>query len=492
MRVAWPSPGPGTWVPQVHANCAHNQVAALKLRVLAPLPRQVNEALGVSTLRAWRKLQTLARAYPDGRWTIEQTAESYEGALRRRYRLAADSLQDVSLRRQDARLDCFLKAEKIAVTEKWAKPRLIFPRSPRYNLVLASRLKPFEHWLWGNLTAERIGISGVGRLCAKGLTPTGRANLIAKKMARIPGCVVLEVDGKAFEAHVGKSSLEEEHRTYRAAFPGDRKLRSLLRHQLVLKGRLPCGARFSRPGGRASGDFNTGMGNSLVMMAGLMPALRRLANEYDMLVDGDNALVFLSPDCVDHVMANLAATVVADCGQELTLERPTTIFEEVTFGQSNPVWFPQGPRMVRNPYKVMSGATASHRWLREPVFAREYLAGVALCELSLAQGVPVLQAFSKALYEGSGHQGRVREHPLRDYFMIGASVVDPALTRPVHPDTRVSFERAFGIPPEAQVQLEQSFASFRFAGTQWGALQSWTDRFEAPPGAVDGWIDARV
>lgn len=489
--TAWPAGTEGCWVPVVHAVCPHNEIAALCLRVLGPLPPQVFGELGADVRRVFSRLRRLSSATPVERWSLERTALSYQGALRRRYLDAAASLALERVSAADARLSCFLKAEKVNVGPKYPKPRMIFPRSPRYNLCLASRLKPFEHWLWGRLTASSLRLrGGVGRLVAKGLNPWQRARLIVRKFNNLPGCTVFEVDGKAWEAHTGPALLKGEHGVYRAAFPGDSGLAALLVQQLVLAGRLPCGARFSRSGGRASGDFNTGMGNSLGMLAVLLGALESLApSSYDVLVDGDNALVFLPGSDYQGVVGAIAPHVLASSGHELTLESPCRVIEEIRFGRSAPVDTGSGWCMVRDYRSVLSAATSSHRWLREPTFAREWLAGVAMCELSLALGVPVLQAWALELLNSVDFVGDVRAHPHVDYFILGARFAKASEARPVVGRARQSFERAFGLSPEAQIRLE---SSLRYRGGPFRELEPFVDLDSAPPGVLDAWLSSVI
>lgn len=463
---------PSSWVPVVHSVCPHNEIAALCLRSLAPLPPSVFEPLGPSTEAVFRRLRRLVGAYGGVRWSDLQTALSYSGALQRRYLEAERSLRvDGPVTSADSYLRPFLKAEKGVYGPKFPKPRMIFPRSPRYNLRLASRLKPFEHWLWGFLTARRLFKAGEGRVVAKGLNPRQRANLIARKFKALDSCVVFEVDGKAWEAHVGPHQLKAEHAVYESAFPRDWELRRLLREQLELRGKLPCGAKFSRPGGRASGDFNTGMGNSLTMLCVVVGALTSFGVPFDVLVDGDNALVFLRGEDSGRVLCGFAEHVLADSGHEVSLESPVSVMEEIRFGQSAPVNLGRGRGwcMVRDYRKVLSGALSSHRWLREPRFAAEWIRGVAACELSLARGVPVLQEWALQLQAFMGGPGGVRAHPYTDYFVIGAWFADHRASLCVSSETRVSFERAFGLEPEAQVLLERGFSSAirRAFGSSW-------------------------
>jgi len=435
---------------------------------MGPVPQQVFEPASERAMTVWSELRKFARRYRDGAWSWRATAESYNGLLRRRYLEAERSLREDGLSGyQDWTIRAFLKTEKNRIAGRAMKPRLIYPRSPRYNLELASRLKPFEHWLWGRLKGSVLGV-GSSRLVAKGLNPRQRANLIVKKFRAFDECVCFEADGSAFEAHVGPAALKQEHAVYGAAFPGDGRLRALLDKQLELRGTTSHGARFRRHGARASGDFNTGMGNSLCFLVEVVAALRTFGVRFDVLVDGDNVLVFLENRDKEPVLAGFSNVVRESSGHEVLLERPVRRLEGVRFGGSAPVFLGErdGWTMVREYHRVISGAFSSHVFLREPVFAREWMVGAAMCELSQARGVPILQAFFVSALKALGPVKRVRSHPHRDALALGAWFATEDNVLPVSASARLSFEDAFDILPEEQKCLEESFRDLSF-GSLW-------------------------
>lgn len=406
------------------------------------------------------------RRYGGARWTLSQTAESYTGALGRRYKEAEESLKrDGPISSKDVLLRCFLKAEKINAGGKFPKPRLIFPRTPRYNLWIASWLKPFEHWLWGNLKSLGNFHVPKTRVVAKGLSPVERANLIVRKWNAFDDPVVLEVDGKAFEAHILRDHLDLEHGIYVSAYRGCRSLQRALLPQLFLKGVAGNGIRFEREAGRASGDFNTGMGNSIQMLTAVDATLETFRTDgsgilrYDTLVDGDNALLFLEARDYVRVCAGFGERCRAITGHEMVLERPVRVIEHIRFGQSAPVWDGVKWRMVRDWKKVLSQGTSSHVHLRDIRFCKAYLAGVAMCEHSLGRGLPILGAWSKTLWDWAVVGGRVAQHSYRDYQAMGVDL--DRLREPVPTDVtieaRISFEKAFGVTPDVQQLLEQQF-----------------------------------
>nr|ALM62232.1 RNA-dependent RNA polymerase [Soybean leaf-associated ssRNA virus 1] len=454
----------GIWAPACYANCRDNELAALKLRTLGPTPP--DPAIWPDdVLSEFKGLRVLVKVLNVDKWDIWRTARSYDGRLRRRYLEAAHSLEtDGWIDRRDYKLSAFLKSEKHNPRAKIGKPRMIFPRSPRYNLVLASYLKPLEHALWKSWRFG-LGVSPT-RVSAKGLNSAARAELISAKMRGIGDCVVFEVDGKAFEAHVSARQLGLESSVYKAAFRGDAELASLLKVQRVLKGRTSAGVRFERSGGRASGDFNTGMGNTILMGCFVSVALRRFAFENPgvrctLLADGDNALVFVSSRWADRLRSSFANRISSICGHEMTVEDPTDVLEKVVFGQSQPIVTSDGLKMVRDFRKVLAGAFCGHRHYFDRTFAPRLMYEVALAELSLARGVPVLEPYFRSCVQALEGFKRLRDPSLfLEGHLLGVNVEH--VKRPfeaISIDTRVSFESAFGVGVQEQLDLEQRLVS---------------------------------
>lgn len=496
MYTAWKSPIEGTWVPSVHANCNHNEVVALLKRSLAPTPT-ADVSSRAPCLRWFRRLAGVAKRYSGSRWSFLETAQSYSGTLRARYLEAERSLREegpVTVR--DTLLGAFLKAEKFG-TGKYGKPRMIFPRSPRYNLHLASYLKPFEHWLWGYLTSRRLFGGSNTRVVAKGLNMRQRAALIRKKFLNFADCVVFEVDGSAFEAHVDVWQLQQEHAVYAGAYGGDPELARLLVRQLVNEGTTPGGVRFSRSGGRASGDFNTGMGNSIIMTVVVTAVLKHLGVSFDILVDGDNALVFLPRAVSERVVSCFAPLALSFSGHEMVLEHPVHRLEEVRFGQCAPVELSPGNwTMVRDWVKVVSQMTSSHVHLQHVQFAPRFLRGVGQCELALNSGVPVAQALARSLVRATEGVKAVDDSLYRDYAQLGVDVAARVSARYREPSqlARESFARAFGVTPDEQVSIERAltFQTLSLSGWRPEESQWTTGHFSARPGLVDAYKDKHL
>lgn len=234
----------GCWAPAVHSNCVHNEHRALVMRTLGPTPAYPPNNYGRRVYRDFRRLVRRAKLVP---WEESRVVESYSGRLAARYEEARESLvMDGELGKRDTTLKSFVKAEKFNPLLKPSKPRLINARSPRFNLRLATYLKPLEHFLWRVLRTRCRGVRKT-RVVGKGLNGRQRAKLIADKKEAIgEGCTVFEVDGKAFEAHVTVDEISFEHGVYLAAYNSDPELSRMLDCQRRLKGVTSCGIKYER------------------------------------------------------------------------------------------------------------------------------------------------------------------------------------------------------------------------------------------------------
>jgi len=489
---AWLTGVPGTWVPVCHATCTCNEIAALITRSLRCTPEPLAE--GQRRLRAsFSWLRSVASRLGVQPASHRDIVLGYKGRMRTRYEEAEVSLRvDGPTNQSDARLGAFLKAEKFNGLAKIAKPRMIFPRSYRYNLELATRLKPFEHALWPRLRAPKRWKVPPTRVVGKGLGPRARAELVVKKFEGIgAGCVCFEVDASSWEAHQDKWQLIQEHRIYQSAFPGDSGLQSLLARQLFNRGVTSGGVKFSRVGGRASGDLNTGMGNTLLMLAISDSVLKATGvSRYDLLVDGDNALVFLPGSEATVVLDNFHRLALEFSGHEMVLERPVTTIEEVRFGQSAPVCVDGEWTMVRDYRKVLSQGCSSHVHLRHRRFALSFLRGVSLCELSLARGMPILQRWAELLRQATEGSPAASSDFYRDYLEIGATLSESVGSDEVKMSTRESFSRAFGLSPDDQLLVERSLTcELRLSDGKDEDAPTLKNWFSASPGLVEPWLD---
>jgi hypothetical protein len=270
-------------------------------------------------------------------------------------------------------------------------------------------------------------------------------------------CVAFEVDGKAFEAHVEVSQLKMEHRVYKAAFPCDSELGFLLSKQLNLRGMTKGKVRYFRKGCRASGDYNTGMGNTILMGIFSIAALSKmgLTKPWTLLGDGDNCLIFVHRSEAKRVVSGFGGAVSEVCSHEMTVEKPTMRVEGLTFGQSQPVRTATGLRMVRNIYKTLGSAFCGHRHYHDKIFGPRVLRSVILAERALSKGVPVVGPYFEEAERLTRNWSALKDPSL----YLEGHLLDLPPDRgasPITSDVRRSFEWAFDLNPDEQRALEAS------------------------------------
>lgn len=445
----------GVWLPQVHTPCAHNLVRGLLLRTMGPTPPPTTDG-EIKLERAFSRLKIVmsSRVGSLEQWAFERVVASYgEKRLRVRYEQAALSLAaDGLCTPKDARVKAFVKGELLA-RYKVHKPRVIMGRSPRYNLELASYLKPIEHALYPALRGWGRCFTRT-RLIGKGLNPKQRAELLRQKFESRPDLCCFEIDGVSFESHFSRRVLQLEHSVY-TRFLSDPRLAKLLSWQLKFEGRGE-GVEYYVEGVRASGDFNTGLGNTLVMCCLVLAVAEELNLGFDFLADGDNAVVFVrQPEYVrwkDGIQR-----VFLQCGFEVAAEKPVTSFEQIVFGQSKPCFAAGCWTMVRDPYKVLSHAACGFKHFADMRGGLRVLKAIGYCEAVLSKGVPVLQTYAHAILKAT--RGATFSRAALDNFEYARVLArgirwEEAVEETITPAARESFEKAWGVSVQTQLAME--------------------------------------
>jgi len=391
--------------------------------------------------------------------TNEEVAMAYSGAKRTKYLRAAASLVERDVDRHDARVSMFIKADKLDLqdgSEKRGCPRAIQFRSTRYACRLGAYLRPIEKRLYNVKGTREFGVRR-SRLCAKGLNAVQRARLIQRKWAEFDRPVCISLDAVRFDRCVSVQALRCEHSAY-LMFNRDAELKRLLAYQLTNSGRTMSGIQYKLPGNRMSGDFNTGLGNSLLSMSLMLAYCRRVGlTKFDFLVDGDDCLLFVERP--EAPLATREPEAFERYGFNFEFEEPAYVLEDIVFGRSRMVKVGEY-RLLRDYRRAVSTSFVSHQHYSDLVGGRRLAATVARAEWNVHVGVPVLGAFyyaaSKALAGTRLMSRDVLRHRLKlETFGLeeDAPWVDPG------PEARHSFWLAFGLDPEEQACVEARLAA---------------------------------
>lgn len=215
----------------------------------------------------------------------------------------------------------------------------------------------------------------------------------------------------------------------------------------------------------------TGVGEFAAITRASIPGFPTLElGPYDYLVilNGDDCLPFLEANLVDQIVPWIKP-FYALFGVDMRVDGVARSFENIDFCQSSPIEFRPGEwKMVRKPEKVVGTTLCSMKWARlTPIDFNYRLGTIGVCELILNLGVPVLQSFSLMLIR-NGSVKKLLQHDtsgsfyraimeMRKFGMRELRVMTPS---PITDIARASFERAFGVAPARQRELEALYDSY--------------------------------
>lgn len=375
------------------------------------------------------------------------------GRKQRLYERAWESLVVKAVNSRDAIVSTFVKAEKVNLDAKGdPAPRVIQPRSPRYNLVVGCYLKLFEKELFKGF--ERVW--GY-KVVLKGLNALGVAAALREHWERFRDPVAVGLDASRFDQHVSVDALKWEHSIYNAVFRCPR-LRWLLKMQLRNRGIARVEdyrVDYTVEGCRMSGDLNTGMGNCLIMSSMVLAYLEQHGIDARLANNGDDCVLILERSDLDR-LDGISAWML-DFGFTLTREEPVDVFERIEFCQTQPVLTADGWIMCRNPWVAMSkDATSLLSWDKEADI-RAWARAIGECGLSLTRSVPVWSAWYQRLVVAAGEARTRGVESVRDSG-LGYMACNVSASGMITPEARVSFWRAFGISPDQQEDCESAYS----------------------------------
>lgn len=481
-----------------HQNCRHSAIDAVKRRhYKKDLPRP--SQLGRQELErafCWLKRECRKLGLFPGNvtpWTPEEVVETRAPAKKATYQRAFDSLLVHPVNKKDSYVQAFIKHEKGPAYQNNHDPtqhkpsRLIQHRHERYCARLAQFLGPVEHALY-QLRWHGTAIFG------KSLNQYQTADEIVG--ANQPGTRYFMLDHSSFDAHVSGHLLELEHRLYLWLYKNDRDLMQLLDWQKTNRVHLVGGLRFDtmdiqkllrkwvytrrgveiiRPKcpprtraiiqryfanpedaeftwpGRMSGDFNTGLGNSIINCLVLYAFAYRNGlhrdPRYRFCVNGDDCwgtipLSFKMPDY----------TQFQDWGMTTKLEGEAYYPEGVKYCQAAPVRTSEGWMMVRDYRRVLNRLPYTIRRYTGKAWD-EYARGVADCEIALGLGIPILDSIARSLDDQFAD---VRRRIIDRGDEYGyAMAMKAKRNRVMTEEVRTSYALAYDISPDDQIAIER-------------------------------------
>jgi hypothetical protein len=262
---------------------------------------------------------------------------------------------------------------------------------------------------------------------------------------------------------VSPQALKWEHGVYEGAFK-DPELTKLLEWQrknsvtLFVEDKI---VKFKVDGHRMSGDINTSMGNKLIMCGMMHNYFRELGVKAELCNNGDDCVIICEKDD-EGVFAGIHDWFI-EYGFNMVTEDPVYELEKLTFCQARPVCIGGRYRMVRRPDSIAKDAyTLISMQNKEDV--KSFMSAYSQCGLVLNSGVPILDAYHRAVFRESGFK-KVSEAYLHKVIEYGNSerldMRRHVQEEPVTIENRLSYWRSFGIDPCTQVLVERYFDNVR-------------------------------
>jgi len=354
------------------------------------------------------------------------------------------------LRQEDARLTSFVKFEKQDIGKA---PRVINPRSPRYNLELARYLKFAEKRVFQAI--NKVFGARTPMTVIKGVNADVAAQVVRAKWELFRTPVAVGLDASKFDMHVSVAALKYEHSVYTGMYPNDQRLKTLLSWQLRNSGRAYVAdghVDFDIAGTRSSGDINTSLGNCILMCALVHSYAQRQGVDIELCNNGDDCVVIMEASDLVRFLTGLDGWFRKK-GFAMVAEEPVYEFEQIEFCQTHPVHLSTGYRMIRNHNTVLQKDPMCLIAVPNQKAYQKWCAAVGQCGEMLNKGVPVQQHFARVFTRnGTTTSDAHMEHVYSGRYVLRAAkgcreaVVDAR--------ARVSYYYAFGVRPDEQLSAE--------------------------------------
>lgn len=412
----------------MHNSCACNELHALVNRHICARVTNFDKTF-------FRAKQSQFINYLDlqaERIPYSAVVADYTGGKRRMYEAARQKVLGPKHLKQWSTVSMFVKPDKYPREAIYDKaPRAIQFRTPMYNLMLASYLKPLEHNYYG--FKDELGL----RVVAKGLNNLERAQNIVDGAALFDKPCFVLCDHSKFDSHVNEHHLKFLHKLYHHTYRSQ-QLQTLLRYQIYNRGYTKGGIKYRVKATRMSGDFDTALGNTLLnhyILDVVFSGIRK-----HIFLDGDDSVITLDARDLHRVdfslFSRMGMTTTYEVVHELT---------EVEFCRSKLLDVHRVPRFARDWRRALSnmGVTVSNypdrgAWLR-------YYAGIGMAELAQSSGVPILGAVAQRLSKLSTKPIMPLEARFKGQFSHWVEVDDTV---------RLDYSLQFGISPTEQILLE--------------------------------------
>jgi hypothetical protein len=381
------------------------------------------------------------------RLSTEEFVDTYVGRKRKMYAREAISVNTTPIVRKDAYINAFIKDEKTNLTRKCDPcPRIIQPRSARFNIEIGRHLKPMEKPIFRGIAAV-FGSTTV----MKGLNAQQRGKIVYDKWQRFDNPFAILLDASRFDQHCSQDIIEWEHYIEeQITLERDnlKKLNSFRSTNTCFIRSNSGGYKYKLKGVRMSGDMDTAMGNCLTMCAMTYSFMTHLdVSKFEYMNDGDDGVLIVERRDADMVLAGFRDYFLK-FGFTMKLEGTAGVLEDIEFCQARPIFDGTGYRFVRDPRICLDKDCISLKGLTDVESMQQLRDSIGWCGLSLAGDMPIFGEFYKSMIIGPE---KAREFTTGMEFL--SKGMEAKFSTPSD-ETRLSFYKAYDISPDEQLAIE--------------------------------------
>ncbi len=466
--------------PPKTLGCFQSSAVNMRMAILGRvLSKEVNgqRAPLLQTVPQPGHAQPLRRYFAEVRENVSTTAPvtlgefptRYGGRKRRTYERAADALRSRPLSKQDAEIKLFLKFEKDVRTDKPGRiPRCILPPDNRYLVDCGRHVAPLEHEIY-----RAINKLWGAKVVSKGENYKGVAKMFRDAWERFENPMSIDVDVSKMDQSFTEEIMGQFLEFLASCSTNNEYLHDILKWTLKtkVKGRADdCLFRYDITGTLASGMPFTSLAGVSVVTAIVWLFKEKHGINLTIVDAGDDMTILFDRKDERRVVGRVAAWY-QQFGLTLEVGPPNYHFEGIEFCQSHPCFIEGEWQMVRNTVTSAIKDSASIRPLRTPLEAAAWLEAVGRGGIASQGGAPIAtarynmmlrssEAIKHGLLRTKRQQTRYRQMVARSFERGGSyewyahgmknqgHITDAA---------RVSFERAFSIPPNVQRAIEDAY-----------------------------------
>lgn len=509
-------------IPTSFHSCPINEYVSIRNRVVQERKHYICEEAVGRLESAAVKMHSVIRSIIKPKQLEEYGKYAFMcgGKQGERYQRSLADMEGAELSQKYATVYAFVKVENWLLASKGCvdldareaeseppDPRCIQAASDQLNMGFRTFVGPIEAVAYPTMTeaGRKAGFLGgkSPNTFGKGLSSWKAAQLLHDTLSEFREPVVLSVDASRADAHLHAALHKAKFKIYeaylnRSSVLAMRKMQRWYTHPKC-RGLHGCKYTLGDETMLRSGYMDTSLANNTCFY--LLHCLYRdflvggetwevlkhkmqhepmLLEEHDYqpLVNGDDTIPVVEARNHLYIMSRITE-FFGLFGVDLRIEGPPAHrMEDVEWCQARPVELPQGWRFVRNPAKVMTTLAAGPKfWLwetpktdaeftrKQTRYLKRRLFTVAVCEKSCSIGVPVLQALCDA-FISMGEEHEMSNDELKStpsyYRMLADGGLNWRSSPPITEQARASFERAFGITRDEQLQMEEDFKHLIF------------------------------